>query len=380
MTIPRLFILLTLFSVHFGLTAQRANLENKSLKELDKQAFSLLESGDTSAYSVAQIAIEKSKGNPSKYLANAFTIQGILNKNKGFYVSALNNYLDALKVSESMHDEGRISSSLNNIGIIYVLQHNYVKAIEYFNKSLKLEEQLHNPAQKSIRLFNLGDAYLKVKQFDIALGYFNSSLIIEEKLKNQDGVNYARLGLTETYIGTNRISDAAAMIDKLVGEEKNFDVEAVVLFKKLKGKLAFQQQSYGQAKADFQSAVSISNTQSFKSELPDLYLLLAKVNEQLGDWKAVSSNQAKYIQINQQLQSNFIKNQLEDLNHQHELESRQREINGLKDQQEKERKSTETLEKLRNYNTKIIVFCILSVLLITGITYKSVRNLVQAKK
>ena len=199
-------IILFLFSVILpcGVLLSQNSGEIK-LRELDSIAFSSLENNASSVLEDAnKLLAESLKSKPKFYRINAYTLLGIVNKDRGFYVTSLDFYLKALNTAEKLKDFPRQSACLNNIGSVYQLQGNYSQAIEYFNKSLAIEEKLNQPIQKSIRFYNIGECYKDLDSLDLALTYFNNSLLIEQKAKSNEGIVYAYLGIADVYIRIKR--------------------------------------------------------------------------------------------------------------------------------------------------------------------------------
>ena len=367
-----LFLHTVLFS--FG---QQKEWSHASLQQLDQEQFKRLETGKGDPLEIAQIIIEQSQVKPSIYLINAFTVAGIVNKNRGYYVSALSYNLKALSVAETLKDKGRISACLNNIGILYVLQENYTKAIDYFNRSLKIEEELNQPLQKSIRLFNLGDCYSALNQFDEALSFYTSSLLLEKKNKNEIGVVYAQLGLAEVYVKTKRFSDATSLFADL--ESKEMDQEAEVIFTKLKGQAALEQKQTTAAIDILKQAEQLAKKYQFKSELLENYLFLSEAYQLSGDDHLANRYLLQYIELNKQLQSNLVKNQLEDLTYQNALQQKQMEIKFLKEQKELAEKNAQAMKDLRKFDWRIAIFSLVAMFALITVVIIGVKRLVSPK-
>lgn len=364
-----LCLLLIACQIHvFGM-----NLNKASSAQLDAELFRRLETAKGDPSEVAFEVIRRSGGKASIYLVNAYTVLGIVHKNKGYYVSALQDYLQALDAAEALKDNGRISAALNNIGIIYVLQENYPKAIDYFNKSLKLEEKLQNPLQKSIRLFNLGDCYYKSKQYEEALGFYTSSLLIERKEKNREGIVYAQLGLAGVYIQTNRLNDAQSTLASV--DLKFADPEAEVLSLKLQGEYALALGDSEVALNFLKKAAETSIQKDVKSELAPVYWLIAGIGDKTGNASLAAEYYRKYSELNRQLQSNLVKNQLEDLAYQHELERKQLEIKYLHKQRKLAEKNAQTLETLRSFDWRIAWFSSLALVALIIVVFLGVKKL-----
>ncbi len=360
----------------FSIVGQ-TNFADISVVKLDSLAFVALESGERNPIPFADEIVTREANNPSIYLNNAYTVLAIVHKNKGHFVLALEYNFLALSVAEKLKDNARISVSYNNIGIIYVLQKNYQRAIDYFEKSLKLEEKLHNSAQKSIRLYNLGDCYLKLKQFDEALGFFTSSLVIEKKLKNDLGVLYAQLGIAEVYIRLNRFSDVSLTLTEANKLMSFSDADAKLLYYRLKGEEAIGNSNTSEALLWLHMLEKFSIDKDLKNDLLDVYLLLSTIYQKSNDFKMALSYSRKYIQLNEQLQSNFIKNQLEDHTFKNELKGKQLEISLLQEEKELAKKNEESVRVLHALDVKIILFVVGALIVILSFVFLGIRKFMQ---
>ncbi len=348
-----------------------------SLEQLDSLQFERLEKGGGDPSEIAMLIIERSKQNSSIYLINAYTVLGIVNKNKGFYVSALNCNLKALTVAERMHDQGRISACMNNIGILYDLQENYEKAIVYFEKSLKLEEKLNQPLQRSIRLFNLGDSYNALGQYDEAIGYYTSSLLIEKKLKNDLGVVYAELGLIDVYLKTDRLTDAGALLERI--DQKAFDFETRVMHARLSGIYALKMNAIAEAINSLKKAETLAKQYDLKSELLQVYNELALAFAKSGDVSAENKYLKASINLNKELQSNLVKNQLEDLTYQQEMERKEMELRYVKEQESLAEKNARALKDLRKFDWRMTIFSLFGMFSIVVLVVIGVKRLTSTR-
>ena len=332
---------------------------NEELSELDKEQFRRLEQGEDELEEIPRLIIRKSGKQTTKYLINAYTLLGIVNKNRGFYVSSLNYNLLALSAAERLKDSGRISACLNNIGTLYLLQENYKKAILFFERSLKLEETLNNPEQKSIRFYNLGDAYKHLDQLDEAMGYFTSSLLIERKLRNKIGIAYALLGQADVYLKMNRVSDLNATLQQI--KESDLDSEGQITLFRISGS-ALRFTNPEQAVGSFLKGIKMADRTGSKTQLADLYLLLAQTFEQQKDFVEANRYFKLHIHVYKDLQSNLIKNQLEDLTYQNELQKQELKIVYLEKQQKLAEQNAKAQQQLRAYDWRIVLFSVLSLI------------------
>jgi tetratricopeptide (TPR) repeat protein len=366
-------ILLPAFLI-IGLVAFPGNdVSGLTDRQLDALMFRQLESGSGDPSVQAQEIIRRSEEKASLYLTNAFTVLGIVNKNRGYYVSALNYYLKALNTASVLGDKGRISACLNNIGIIYELQENYPKAIQYFERSLKIEEKLHQPLQKSIRLFNLGDCYFKSGSYEEALGYYTASLLIERKEGNALGVAFAQLGMAGVYLRTNRITDATSALQMI--RLPDGDPELQILFLKRKGECELALSHADEARALLEEAALFSNRTGFRNELLEIYWLLAELHQGQKNPVVASAYYRKYIALNRELQSSLVRNQIEDMTYQQALQRKELEIRYLREQRRLAVQNAGAMKALRQMDWKIALFSIAALVTLVLILVSGIKRL-----
>lgn len=354
--------------------------KSRDLKELDKEAFFALENNkddvvEKASYLVMQGQIQKS----GLYESNGYTILGIVNKNKGYYISSVDNYIKALNAAEKINDTARISASYSNIGKVYQLQENYSKALEYLQKSLNLEEKLNIPLQKSIRLYNIGEVYSLLDSMDLALTYYNNSLLIEKKYNNNEGIIYALLGIAEVYIRIDRLTDAGITLDKSseILDPKN--VELGIIYHKLTGELFGAQKDFSKALEGLNRAENLSKNEDYRVHLLDIYLKQIELLNEQQRWQQSVNKYKKYIELKNELNSIKVKNQLEDVTHRNELRQKELKIELANDERDLAQKNVKIEESIGNYESRIIWFLIFTIVLILGLIVYGIRRITKGQ-
>lgn len=268
----RAFFFFTVLFLVVGASNMMLAGEPQSLKEWDSVAFSAYESNQENVLEIADKFKDASlKEAPSIYQVNAFTLLGIINKNKGYYVSSVEYYNEALEVAIAINDQGRISACYNNIGSVYQIQENFDKALYYFKKSLDIEESLNTPLQKSIRLYNLGEVYRELDSLTLALSHFNSSLIIEKKFNNDEGIVYALLGIADIYLKLDRAADANISLEEVKPYLSKSNIETEILYNARLGEVYFLQGKLDLSLSKLRKAKKLSEKHDTKVHLMDIY-------------------------------------------------------------------------------------------------------------
>jgi len=357
------------------------NNDYENLRKLDSIAFTSLEKNAPSVMEDANKLLEESlKSKLSFYGINAYTLLGIVNKNRGFYVTSLDFYLKALNAAEQLNDTPRRSACLNNIGSVYQLQGKYNQAIEYFNLSLDLEKKLNQPLQKSIRYYNLGECYKDIDSLDLALTYFNNSLLIEQRNNNLEGIIYAKLGIANIYIRIKRYTDADIVLENIQKNIQTDQIEEKIIFHKLKGKLLIATGKNDEALNEFVKGEEISRKFNIRTHLLELIKLQIGYFESAEKWQKASSKYKEFVHMNEELNSLHIKNQLDDLSFQNEISKKQLEIELVQEEKDLAKKNGKFEKELRFFEQKITWFTIALLIFVIGLIVFGMKKLTSSKE
>jgi len=129
--------------------------------------------------------------------ATAFNNIGVLCKEQGDYVNALDNLSKALKIDEEINDKAGKAKRYGNLGVVYMNKGDYSNALDYFNKSLKIDELLGNKKGIASSCSNSGLVNYYKGNFPDALSSFFKSLKMAKELKNKNMIStvFGNLGL-----------------------------------------------------------------------------------------------------------------------------------------------------------------------------------------
>ena len=121
-----------------------------------------------------------------KLEAECYNDIGIVQDNLSNYPLALDNYLKALRINESlgMENSNGYAISLNNIGEVYRILSEYDRALDFYQRSLSIYESLgmENSEVYASSLNNIGNVHWAKGKYDLALNFYQRSLRIYESL------------------------------------------------------------------------------------------------------------------------------------------------------------------------------------------------------
>ena len=138
-----------------------------------------------SAIIYAKKAVDFAKKNKNQlYLAKSYSELGWNYYLISNYSEALKNYFEALRIDEKLNNP-LLSSTLGNIGAVYLEQKDFTKALEYYYKALQKDEAFKNKSGIAIDYSNIGISYMEQGNYEKALEYYHKALKIDEERGNK---------------------------------------------------------------------------------------------------------------------------------------------------------------------------------------------------
>lgn len=182
------------------------NLALRSLA-LNKLTENYLYSNNDSAVKYGSLSIEAAtKAGLKSNEAFAFNNTGVAYMEKGVYTNALDNFIKAEKIFESLNDYNGKAIATLNVGRIYELQNLFDKSLSYYTLGLTYSEKTGNNKIKSTAFNHIGSLYYSTNDKTKALEYFVKYLNTAKELDNiamiMEGLNnvaviYQELGQYE---------------------------------------------------------------------------------------------------------------------------------------------------------------------------------------
>ena len=150
------------------------------------------------------------KENNRRMICSLLNMRGFHYWKKGDYINALDYLQQSLTMAEENDDEIDLTiNPLNNIGLVYVEQHDYKKSLEYLNKTEILQKQLYG------RVCFEAAIYISLSKKNLGMDYDINLIkkLIKEKKYIEDFQNHVLYQLLEevSYLETayNQIQETA---------------------------------------------------------------------------------------------------------------------------------------------------------------------------
>lgn len=212
-------------------TLSNANNDTVKINILNEISWNYSEYNFIKALEYANSALRLSNNINWKFgEAAAHNNLGEAYKYKGEIGKAIDNYEIALEIFVQINDQNEIANTLRYLGMAYFNISNFPKSFEYYNKSLKIFQQLEDKAGVSKVYSYLGILHAAFNENKKALGYFNQSLEIEKELKNgkNTGIQLGNIGITYYELQDNEKAleylEEALLILEDLGEYYNYSI------------------------------------------------------------------------------------------------------------------------------------------------------------
>ncbi|MGB8657858.1 MAG: tetratricopeptide repeat protein [Candidatus Zixiibacteriota bacterium] len=120
-----------------------------------------------------------------KKISTALNEIGLIYDAWGKYDQAIEYYQRSLKITEDIGDRRQEGVTLNNIGMVYKARGKYDQAIEYYKRTLKITEDIGDRKQEGVTLNNIASIYYAWGKYDQAIEYYQKSLKIFEDIRHR---------------------------------------------------------------------------------------------------------------------------------------------------------------------------------------------------
>jgi len=229
---------------------------------------------------------------------DAKNIIGTIKNELGEFNTALENHMKALEKAESLHDNFRISETLNYIGVVYLSINEKQQAISYFKQSLLVAENTNQNFQILNNLFKLGVIYESLDSLNLAYKYYKRSLLIQEEVKNHEGMFYSLMGIGSVCTKRQNFYQAFVIYNKAlkIADDKNILAYQTLCYSKM-GDLFNEQKEYMKARSYYLKALDIANSLEFNNNRKDCYFNLAKTNKNLEFYNDAYYYLGRYVEV-----------------------------------------------------------------------------------
>lgn len=271
------------------------------------------------------------------YLKNTMMVEyaeqlsniGVVREVSGSYPAAIEKYLEALEIFESLDMKFRMSRIFNNIGIVYQQLGESDKSLEYYQKSLSISQDAENDTYNSASCLNNIATHFEefVHDYDSALYYYEKALLLYEDqgLVRQQLVVNSNIG--NVYLLKNELDIADSIFNYVLNKsiEQGFE-KAIAPILSYQAELYYRQGKYNAAEKKSVQASDLAIENSNKEIVLDCLVMLYKIYEKQRNYKKANEILREKYKIKEELSGIEQKKQINLLSAKYEVDKRENKI------------------------------------------------------
>lgn len=296
------------------------------------------------------------------------TEMGRVNFGNENFRQALENFYQALRLSEKVGDTKSNATLKNNIAAVYYETDDLNKALDYFIQSLELERSIDNKLGVSKSLNNIAIIYNELGEYEHSLMYYEEALAIREDLNDRRGIAtiYNNMGLV--YLKLGKYDRAISYYKQSLDISSNFeDYKGISNTLGNISRAYLLSRRYAEAIAYANKGLEYSGKSGSRLQDKDNYQTLYSIYKETNDHEKALEYFEKYEWIKDSLNSSIVASQLDEIKLKYETERKENENILLKSEKDAQDAVIKT--------QKIIVAAILLVLaLVSALAYLLYKN------
>ena len=267
---------------------------------------------------------------------------GIVYYLKGNFVSALENFYDALKVAESINNKIGVARIYNNIALIYYGEGKYNEALENQMKSLAIKKEIDDKPGIATSLNNIANIYKNLGNYSESLKYHKQALEVKRDLHDKRSIAASLNNIGWLYLKQNNSTEAFNYFKD--AESPSNEAGDKVLLSDVAQGLAecfLNRRDYNTALRYANKATLIAQGINLKDQLRDCNETLSRIYKAQGKFERALYHFELYKIYADSINSMEVEKRTASLTTQYEFEKREAQLTAqhTKDNAEHEKKS-----------------------------------------
>ncbi len=200
-----------------------------------------------SSYNEA-IALVKGKKEWRKEHASLLLNKGVAYYYAGDLGKALEFYLEADALYETLQEDFAHARLLNNLAVVYRLLKSYDDAIRIYQKSLKIKESIKDSTGVAVTYTNMGLVYGYMNDYDQSIKHLQFAKQVFEAIGQVGEAKSVNISLGNSLYEMGRIEEASKVLEELLGYDfSGVRPYEIIMSKMLLAQIYITQKKYAAA-------------------------------------------------------------------------------------------------------------------------------------
>jgi two-component system sensor histidine kinase/response regulator len=268
--------------------------------------------------------------NYEKGMAQASVSEGVGFELKEEYPEALQCYLQALRICETLKMDKLKESIYVDLGNVYAQLKDYARSTGYYLSALRITEGDPNGKNKAILLIDLAETYKETGAYDSALAYNNRAWDIARSTQDSPVMSTILLNIGDNYNRRQQPENALVYLRKSGELASAIHDEQVYTWSRLTvAESLLLQHKYGEAVENAWVALTRARQSSFSEVVEKCYSVLYRSYRQWGKFEQALQYRNLEVAWNDSLNSLEKEKKFRTLQAEYELEKKQHDIDVL---------------------------------------------------
>ncbi len=275
----------------------------------------------------------------SSYVSRGYNGLGNIYRIKGELEQALGFLLRAIEYGEGVPVRNWNADIIANVSGVYYDLRDYESALEKANEARALYMELGDSANISYSANILAIVHRALGNLDEALRYNREALRILIESKDTVQIVYNYNTNVEILMEQGRLDEAAEYANRTVEMSQKFgERDPYISALTTLASIYYRQDKIDQAEEALERALKEAREYSFKTQIPNIYLMKALIAASNGQNTEAFDLMEQRTQINDSIRSSEVSDRMAELNMKYETEKKEAEIERLNAKQEQSRR------------------------------------------
>jgi len=289
------------------------------------------------------------------------------------YDKALSNYLESLKIMESISDKSGIAECFHSLGNIYLEIKKYNKALEYYQKSLDIKNKFGDKISIAATLNNIGIIFLNLGENTKAMDYHQKSLQLKKEAGDSIGISYSLNNIGFVYFNKNNFNKALEYyyksldIRQTIGSKKEIAVSLYNI-----GEAYVKLNDFSKAVYYLEKSLELANETDTRKLIMIIYNTYSDLYYNLEDYKQAYEYHILYSGMKDSIYTKESSEQVAKMQTIYETEKKEKEIELLNKENE--------IQNSKLVRQRIIVFSVICILILVLMLVFGISNRFRLKK
>lgn len=334
-----LFFVITSSLLTFGQDANTSknNMEAQDQSELHLENFiqktQNIQNADSLKIIVQEAISETGKNRQAQ--AQIYQKAGELFRSLHLFDKTIENYLESLRIYESLNDSVKIADVSNLIGNIYLISQRLDETIEFSSRARDIYLSIHDENGILSSSLTIGAAYQKKRDFDNALKIYSTAL---QNAQSPEFVVERAILLGNTgssYVALGKLDSGLTYLQRSLSiKEKHSSEGSIIHTLNDLSELMLLMGDLEESKKYATEAQQRSEASGNSNQLRWAHLSLSKIAKQTGNYEDAYNHFLEYYHINDSLFGLEKENQINELQVKYETEKKDQAITTLHKEKE----------------------------------------------